>query len=262
MAARSRIGYDLNMITTLGWLGTACLFTALSAGCGDNQPPTSSAGCPNYQGQGTVAAIALSPFANAEVEALAIEASGKFVAPKDVYERIVSDLALIRSQNPSVQGIQALVSWLPDELLLSFDAEGMASVQAGTYTDWDCANAYYGLLRKEVQSSFVLLHFDHLFNAPLLASEYATLPHVDNAEPNGIVGDGNDVCVSIENDTRYNYIFDSGSGDCPAGCINHQYWGFSTGGDPAMLTALGTYVRGQGNPPAWFTALAGCTKWL
>ena len=227
-----------------------------------SQPSTGNADCTNYQGQGTVAAIALSPFADKEAEVLAIEASGKIVAPKYVYEHIVSDLALIRSQNPSVQDITAMVSWVPNQLLMGFDAEGMSTVQAGTYTDWDCANTYYGFLGKEVHPSVIQLHFDHLFNAPLLASEYSMLPHVDYAERNGIIGDGNDVCVPIENDTKYNYIFDAGSGDCPAGCISHQYWGFSIAGDPVVLTALGTYVKGQGNPPAWLTALAECTKWL
>jgi hypothetical protein len=212
------------MRATLGWLGTVCLFAVLSASCGDspNQPSTGNADCTNYQGQGTVAAIALSPFADKEAEVLAIEASGKIVAPKHVYEHIVSDLALIRSQNPSVQDITAMVSWVPNELLMGFDAEGMSTVQAGTYTDWDCANTYYGFLGKEVHPSFIQLHFDHLFNAPVLANEYSLLPHVDYAERNGIIGDGNDVCVSIENDTKYNYIFDAGFGDCPlaASAIN------------------------------------------
>ena len=132
LAPRSGTGYDLGMITTPGWLGTACLFAALSAGCGDNQPSPGNAACPHYQGQDTVAAIALSPFADKEAETLAIEASGKFVAPKQVYEHIVSDLALIRSQNPAVQDIRATESWAPDELLMSFDAEGMSTVRRGT----------------------------------------------------------------------------------------------------------------------------------
>lgn len=263
IAPRALIGYDRSMRTTFHFLGIACLFSALSAGCGSpNQTSTGNAGCTNYQGQGTDAVIALSPFADKEAEVLAIEASGEIVAPKHVYEHILSDLTLIRSQNPSVQDIRAVASWVPDEILMGFDAEGLSTVQAGMYTDWDCANTHYDFLGKEVHTSFVLLHFDHLFNAPFLASEYAMFSHVDYAEPNGIIGDGNDVCVSIENDTKYNYIFDAGSGDCPAGCISHQYWGFSTGGDPVMLTALGTYVTGQGNPPAWLTALAECTKWL
>lgn len=262
IAPELTIGYDRCMRTILHLLGIVCLFAVLSTGCDPNQTSTGNAGCTNYQGQGTDAAIALSPFADKEAEVLAIEASGEIVAPKHVYEHILSDLTLIRSQNSSVQGISAMVSWAPDDLLMGFDAEGLSAVQAGTYTDWNCANTYYDLLGKEAHPSFVLLHFDHLFNAPLLASEYAKFSHVDYAEPNGIIGDGNDVCVSIENDTKYNYVFDAGSGDCPAGCISHQYWGFSTEGDPVMLTALGTYVKGQGNPPAWLNALAECTKWL
>lgn len=249
------------MRTTVHFLGIACLFAAISAGCGDspNQTSTGNAGC---RGQGTAAAITLSPFADKEAEVLAIEASGEIVAPKHVYERILSDLALIRSRNSSVKDIKATESWVPNQLLMGFDAEGLSAVQAGTYSDWDSANECYEVLNKEINSSFVLLRYNHLFNAPILAGEYAMFSHVDHAEPNLIIGDGNDVCVSIENDTKFNYIFDAGSGDCPAGCISHQYWGFFTDGDPVMLTALGTYVDGHGNPPAWFNALAGCTKWL
>jgi len=98
----------------------------------------------------------------------------------------------------------------------------MTAVQAGTYTNWDCPNALYGVTSKEV-SSFVLLHFGHRFNAPMLAADYQTLAHVQSAEGNGFT-DSDDLCVSIENEITYHYIFDAGGGDCPAGCTTHDYW--------------------------------------
>lgn len=193
---------------------------------------------------------------------LAIEASGELVAPQHVYQRIVSDLALIRAQHPEVQGIGAMKGWVPDELLMGFDDAGLAAVQAGTYADWDCANAYYGLVSKEVPSFYVLLKFAHRYNTPLLASEYSKFAQVQYAEPNGFLGDGNDLCVSIEKETKYSYVFDAGSGDCPAGCIDHVYWGFTTEGTPVQITPLGTFTSSQGAPPPWFNALPDCTKWL
>lgn len=192
---------------------------------------------------------------------LAIEATGELVAPEHVYQRIVSDLAQIRAQNDAVQSISAMEGWVPGELLMGFDDIGFAAVKDGTYTDWDCANAHYGFTGANAKSFYVLVSFDHRFNVPLLANEYAQLPHVEYAEPNGFAGDGNDVCVSIDKE-KYSYVFDAGSGDCPAGCIQHVYWGYSTEGTPVQVTSLGTFSNAQGTPPAWFTALGDCTKWL
>jgi hypothetical protein len=240
-----------------GGTGTGGAGTGATGGGGSG-----TGACDGYVGQATIAEIGLSPFADEEAEMLAIEASGKLVAPEHVYQRILSDLAMIRAQSPEVQGIQAMQSWALDEMLMGFDQVGLAGVQDGTYTDWDCANAHYGFTGKQVQSFYVLVQFGHRFNVPLLASEYKLFPHVEYAEPNGLFGDGNDVCVSIENETKYNYVFDAGSGDCPAGCIQHMYWGFSTDGTPVKVTPLGSFANDQGVPPGWFGALGACTQWL
>jgi hypothetical protein len=217
--------------------------------------------CADYGGLATPGEIAQSPFPNAEAEVLAIEASGEVVAPMQAYTRIVGDLAAIRASNPAVRDIRAQGSWVPDELIIGFDEQGKAAVAAGTYADWDCPNALYGMSSIESHALFVLLHYDHMFNAPLLTAAYAVLPHVTYAEPNGIFGDGDDVCVSFNGQT-YSYVFDAGSGDCLAGCIDHTYWGFSTSGTPGEITSLGTWSKASGNPPPWFMALNACTKWL
>jgi hypothetical protein len=215
--------------------------------------------CPTTGGLATPAAIAQSPFANREAETLAIEASGAVVAPQQVYDRIVRDLDAIRASNP-VDGIRTTASWVPDELLIGFDDAGKAAVAAGAYTDWNCSNALYGMTSIDVRSAFVLVHYGHLFNMPLLAATYATLPHITYAEPNGLYGDGDDVCASSDGET-YSYVFDAGSGDCAAGCIEHTYWGFSTS-ETGEITSLGTWSSVSGNPPRWFMGLSACTRWL
>jgi hypothetical protein len=232
-----------------------------SGGSGGGTTGTTGTGaCDGYQGQAPLADIDLSPYPDMESEVLAIEASGKLVAPQHVYERINADLQAIRAQNAQVQAITAMPSWVPEQVGLLFDAAGLAAVQNGTYTAWDCPNAWYGLKDKMVVPSLVVLTFHHRFHAELLAKEYAMLPNVKSASPNGQVGDGNDVCVSFDQET-YNYVFDAGSGDCEAGCINHTYWGFTTKGTPVTITPLGTFST-PAPQPDWFKALGACTKWL
>jgi hypothetical protein len=250
--------------TGTGGTGTGGTATGGSTGTagGGGTGTGGGAACDGFQGQATASEIAASPYPDQEAEVLALEASGKLVAPKDVYQRIVTDLALIRGQNAQVQNIGAMASWVPGELLMGFDAAGLAAVSNGTYTDWDCPNALYGMSGAEPGSSYVLLHFDHRFNVPLLAKDYKALPHAQYAEPNGFGGDGNDVCVSIEGSATYHYVFDAGSGDCPAGCIEHTYWGFTTEGSPVKVTSLGTFSNAQGVVPAWYSGLAACTQWL
>ncbi len=220
--------------------------------------------CDGFRGQATVAEIGLVPFTDPEAEVLAIEASAKLVAPRHVYERILADLALIRARNAPLRNLVACPSWVPDELILDFDAEGLTAIQAGTYTDWNCPNALYGVTSKEDGSSFTLLRFGRRFNTPLLAAAYQALAHVRFAEANAIAGDSDDICVSIEKETTYHYIFDAGSGACPAGCTHHEYWGFTTTKDaPGAVAPLGTFSRDSPDPPpAWFAALPNCTKWL
>jgi hypothetical protein len=243
----------------------ACL---LVFACGDTGERAGGP-CARYTGIAKRETITQSPFPNPEAEALAIEASGELVAPPDVYHRILHDLSGIRASNPAVADIHAMPSWAADELIIAFDAEGTVSVTAGTYTEWNCANDLYGMSSsrtlgessQSVLAHFFVLHFDHRFNAPLLASQYATLPHVTSVSPEPAAGDGDDVCVSSDGDT-YSYVFDAGSGDCPAGCIEHTYWGFLTPRAGDEVISLGKWSNASGSPPPWFTALAACTKWL
>ena len=58
------------------------------------------------------------------------------------------------------------------------------------------------------------------------------------------------------------YIYDKAGGDCPAGCTEHQYYGFQVA-PGAVVTALGVFDPALPTPePAWFGKLTDCQKRL
>jgi hypothetical protein len=209
--------------------------------------------------------LALSPRPDAEAERLAFLAAGTLTAPTDVYTRIHGDLASIRVQVPELATIVARQRWKTNELAMGVDEVGFAAMNAGTYTAWDCANARYGSSGWEgTASSFTsppthsvrVLFGERRLNIPLLVDAYSSLPHrITWIGPTTSVGDGNDVCAAQSGDA-YSYVFKKGEGDCPAGCTEVTYWGFSTSPGGAVTT-LGK--SGPAGPrPAWVLALPTC----
>ena len=135
-------------------------------------------------------------------------------------------------------------------------------MSTGKYTGWECPNqAYSGSATLNLQWSFAEVSFaGKRFHAKLMAAEYEPLPHVTFAMVDTYAYDGPDVCLEISG-TDHFYIFDQASGDCPAGCMNHDYSGFAAG-QGAPVTKLGTYNPKAGAEPAWFAKLGDCRKRL
>jgi len=207
------------------------------------------------------------PKTSAESEQLTLEATGALTASRLVSERVATELDLIRTGHPAVASIKALPAWHLQTLLIGFDDPGWAAVQGGTYTAWNALNNVYGVTKIDASylapNKVVVLTFAGTYNMPLLAPEYAKLPNVLYAEPNGIVGDGSDVCLSIDGDSHF-FIFDAASGDCPAGCTQHTYWGFVVTAN-SEITELGTWDDSTAAAePAWLSdpPAPACTKWL
>jgi hypothetical protein len=219
--------------------------------------------CEGWVGAVTPADTAMTPRPNEEAEQLALEATEDVVAPQDVYDRVELDLEAIRGAYGEVAGIAAMPSWAHGELLLQVDEATADAILDDTYTAWDCANEVYKLTSIDTDLldfiSFVVLHFDGRYYVPGQLADYNAIPGIVYGEPNGLLGDGNDVCVSIAGDT-YSYVFDAGSGDCLAGCINHEYWGFEVDGE-GNIVELGNFTNMEPEDP-WFGALPDCTQWL
>lgn len=219
--------------------------------------------CSDYVGRATPEETALTPQPNAEAELLAIEASGEIVAPLALHDRAVAELAAIRADAPGLADIEAWPNWSPSAIVVSLDEEGAAEYDAGTYHGWDCPNALYHVTAIEPGGLFgsTTLRFAGLYDVQQVIEDYLVVEHVVHAEIDVAGGDTSDVCLSIEGDL-HTYIFDDARGDCPAGCTEHLYTGFTVALD-GTITALGSFDPALPMPaPAWFEDAASCTMWL
>lgn len=205
------------------------------------------------------------PRAQADAEILALEASGEFIAPEPLYQRIVAELAGIRAGFPALAEIGVRPCHLSDSVIVHFTAEGFEQLGNGTYTAWDDFNENLALESIEALPSILLppvpvaLHFEGRYNANRVALGYSGLPEIASAEPNGLAGDGPDICLARRGQDHL-YIFRDAHGDCPAGCINENFTALSV--DPSGNIAEVGEWDGSGGPPLWFILAADCRAFL
>lgn len=86
------------------------------------------------------------------------------------------------------------------------------------------------------------LRTSHALNIEALALRFEDLADIGYAEPNGIVGDGNNIAGNLLPD-RLQLTYSVGFGDCPSGCIDRHYWTFEVTSD-----GLVTLVEETGAP--------------
>lgn len=81
-------------------------------------------------------------------------------------------------------------------------------------------------------------------NIPALAAKFAEQPGVNYADPNYIIGDGNDITTTPTLIEDYDLYYTYGWGDCQAGCIFDHTWRFSV--NPLDCTV--SFVESYGDP--------------
>ena len=195
------------------------------------------------------------PRSNASAEILAIEVSRETTAPTALYERVVAELAGLRSLFPQRTATEARPCSDASSLLVQLNATG----------ETDQINLFNEKLR--LQSSKIsfrktrVLRFDGRYNTLRLAQQYGGLENVEVVEINFIRGDGDDLGLELRGSDHL-YIFDTGIGDCPSGCFSHNFEGFSVDKD-GNITDLGGFSRdGAEHDPDWFTNAIGCRAFL
>jgi len=214
--------------------------------------------CAAYTGQGTAEALAATPRARPDLEQLAMVLNPGFTADEATYDRLLADTTAMGGLQSRVADITYRAAFPGDRLVVSADASTLAAMQGGTYTDWTCANDWYGLNDTTFSTGFVVLGFPGTFDIAALATEYAAFPGVTAAEPDDYEGDGPSLCVTPDG-TTWNYVFDDASGDCSAGCTSHAYFYFTSEPD-GTVAYVGSWdgtgpATGQ---PAWVAKYAHC----
>jgi len=235
-------------------LVTAGAFAVLT-GCGgkshgsDGGPAGTSgaagaAGTPEVHcpaGVPSAAELAATPRADTNLEQLALKLSSGIVADQAVYDRVVRDVGAIRASNPRLANIGYFPLMDARTLLLTVDAPTYEAMKADRYDAWSCLNRAYGAEDFSFVDFGSFVVTDALrgtYDMLRVAAQYRGLPGVQSASPNLLGGGGATICLTQEGAT-WHYVFDQASGDCPAGCIDHEYTHFSTSaaGD---VTNLGT----------------------
>ena len=216
--------------------------------------------CSRFVGQASRPEIAMTPRQQADLERLAIRMGKTFTANSAIYARVVNDVTAIRSSSAQLnypykgENDGKTITLKVDELTFE-------RMKAGTYKNWDCLNDLYGLVQANYYAyaeHFVILKFRGIYNTDLLAQEYSRLPGVINGESSRLVGGGPDICGTIEG-SGYHYVFDLASGDCPAGCIYHKYFYFTSAPLESPRFA-GEWDPQTGPAPGWMKTFGTCYR--
>ena len=199
--------------------------------------------------------LALTPRDDTNLEHMAIAATRRVVAGQEQYERIVRDVGAIRAMRPDLAAIDFLTDYA-HEIIVRADEGTIARMLAGEYDPWDCLNERFRLKDLAFGPSTpdrVDLVFEGTYHTPTLAERYARLPGVQSATAGLRVGDGSTLCVT-PGDDNWHYVVDQGTGDCVAGCTDHDYSYFISKADGTIVPS-GTWAERSTDPrPPWFDA--------
>ncbi|MFQ6608859.1 MAG: T9SS type A sorting domain-containing protein, partial [Fidelibacterota bacterium] len=146
-------------------------------------------------------------------------------------QHIDSGLVAARETDDTLQYIHAFPWWATNNLILSTDTEWADAWEAGQLE----TNEPYIDSLSTLYSLDSVAYYDFpwgdtyvlFYAAPLemwqLSQLYEIHPDVIYAEPNGSVGDGDNIEFFEKSGIMY-FVFSHGWGDCPAGCIERFYW--------------------------------------
>ena len=160
-------------------------------------------------------------------------------------QSLVADLAdvLVRVRTSEhgglIEGIRARADRSPVRLLVGVESEAgwAAAWRAGDVATGDEAIdglvETYGLSLERYSEAldWGVLVAPRPLNTVALGRRFEAVAGVRYAEPDGLVGDGDDVELGGDGGGGWVLVFSRGSGDCPSGCIDRTYWTFRVVGE-------------------------------
>ncbi|MCH8150451.1 MAG: FG-GAP repeat protein, partial [Planctomycetes bacterium] len=155
---------------------------------------------------------------DSEAERLAMQVSWELRAPDDEYDRIRSDLSLIREAFPMLDAVVDDPGYAPDQLIVRLSS-------SGSLPSYEDMNTYYQVVEDSLLggTDTHLLTFCDNLNAPVLSAEYTALPGVLYAEPNLAIGTDDEITITLLGGVRRYTIVD-GFHDCFDGCDCERTW--------------------------------------
>jgi hypothetical protein len=167
---------------------------------------------------------------------------------------IDADLSRIRKEFPQVAAIHARPDYVDREILVGVFSGGSPLAQQwfnqglpSTQGPLRDVLTTYGAQDLQYQGlADFLITFSDPVNIPAVAKlMLAASSDIRYAEPNGIIGDGDRIILTIDVDSR-SYAFSHGWGDCIGGCISRHTWTFNMVNGKWTLTESGAPIPPDG----------------
>jgi len=163
---------------------------------------------------GTAETIARTPRADENLELLAISLSDGITADDEIYRRLVRDIAAIRTVDSRMRTIKYSASD-NGELMVGPASSQKKLFLEGHYTEWDCLNRYFHVIRIQYQMGYATLQFAGRFNLNQVGELYSSLAGVRSADPNGYLRIDRPPSIYVLPDSHgWRYVF--GGGACRA----------------------------------------------
>ena len=193
-----------------------------------------------------------------EAEEAALWLSGELLAPQGLYETIRDDLAAIRGEYldsiPKVS-IEFVPRWITSQVIVTFTDDARDRFLAREPNDVDSLNAVFHATHldtfrlKGASPHHTLIDFAGRQNSKRLAEFYDAQDDVIWGETNSWIGDWSNV-YPWRRGSMMTYLFRHGEGDCPAGCIDNQFWYFRR--IAGATEYVGTYTQWIDPEPDWW----------
>ena len=178
-----------------------------------------------------------------EAQVIAFCLSGTITAPDSLSNRVLMNLAEIRSDFAAEfrrasygddgymqnEPIRFMAPWVPSCIIMAFEPGTAQLVAKGQYHEWDDLNELYRVSTinlRSIKNSWAILNFKGQLHSRRLCELYAALPGVRIAHPNFYGGGSSWIYPSSHAGSGLTYLFSHGWGDCPSGCIYGEYWYF------------------------------------
>jgi hypothetical protein len=190
-------------------------------------PPEAAADyCGDLESIAPSSAVAASPRTETGLEQLTLALDDSAVASQTSYEQVVQDVETIKAQFPAV----ADISYQPREstgIFIEVVSKAVTTQMSdGNYTAWDCLNEHFGPAEvSTISDTAVFVTLPHVLHPTHVPQMYADLPGVVRAESYP-PSDGPTICANWK-DTDRLYLLEDATGDCQAGCTEHDLSLFS-----------------------------------
>jgi hypothetical protein len=237
------------------WLELMCVISALSHPCfGAQSDSLTHSSVPCTENSQRVTPDTHVFFSDENMELLALRLSSGLYADRQIYDRLVRDVKMIRARDHRV----AAVAYSPRQnvrvLNVYFKPYDFWRVRISLYRDWNCLNSFLGAeVADHPEFEYAELRFRGLYNPETISKWYRDLPGVKLTEFSSMLGDSSNIYVSRQ-DSVWKYLFNIAGGDCLAGCTTADMHYFEVSPD-GQVQRTATWNTASNEPtPDWATA--------